>query len=808
MFNTIVGHYSSKRIQITTIESVEHNSAEAASIEDNVTDIVLVTYGIQIRPADYLVPNWSTGKPAAFDISVTSPLNPISLPEAKVTVVLQLGWPRCANTPPTTPSAGALGWVCIPLAVENLRVLGTEARDSSRLAVRLALQLHCSKSKALVSIYQRLNLTLVRCAARALLSRVGTQTPEGHCESYGFWKSPCASGNILGRRQANCTEQRAFSMGLVVLWISYIIVAHYGPDKFPVWCPASCFWKLGILMMGSSRERSAVIRALHLIEDLGALQINFSKCELFSRSGNSLFPPVVKSSLLPNLDILGAPIGDSVHCSRFIAEKCAMPKILLKALVDVSTVDLHMAFSLLRMAIPKPKMLGDIYGHLNMSLVRSVARAIMGRENVRIDLLPWASWCYGQQPLLQHPLGTLTSEVGVQQSDPLGPMFFSLVLHKLVSAIATDEDTAKLLFHAWPLNCFLRLRRLALLTPKWMCGAFCKMVHLARSTPSSLVAEGFRYFDNDVRHCLASCTGVDTSDDAWEQAQLSLSRGGLGFRRLSKHSPACYIASVCMSGLFSAPQQHLLQSIDDFNHCIPPSKAISFESLTNTPSSQKAISGEFEDELFRQLLSKSSVPDRARLLSVSSPHASAWLSVVPSPGLNLHLEPAEFQAAIQWWLGIGVAHGSVCSHCPHSLDPLGHHALTCKHGWDVVNRHNRLRNVFAESCRRACIGVQVEAGSGLGRHEHHTRPADVLATNWMLGKPAAFDFAVTSPLDSSPLHEASVTAGSAAHATEARKHQENDVKCAELGWVSIPVVVETYECWGTEAKWALSQLVS
>ena len=513
------------------------------------------------------------------------------------------------------------------------------------------------------------------------------------------------------------------------------------------------------------------------------------------------------------------------------------------------------------------------------------------------DLLPWASWCYGQQPLLQHPLGTVTSEVGVQQGDPLGPMFFSLVLHKLVSAIATDEDTAKLLFHAWylddgvvagpkqsvlhaltiiqelgpplglvinPSKCELYSQndmsvfssqmkqsnmphleilgspigdtifcanvvsqkcaqasqllsqieevgsvdpQVALLLLR-MCGAFSKMVHLARSTPPSLVAEGFRYFDNDVRHCFASCTGVDTSDDAWEQAQLSLSRGGLGFRRLSKHSPACYIASVCMSGLFSAPQQHLLQSIDDFNHCIPPSKAISFESLTNTPSSQKALSGELEDELFRQLLSKSSVPDRARLLSVSSPHASAWLSVVPSPGLNLHLEPAEFQAAIQWWLGIGVAHGSLCPHCPHSLDPLGHHALTCKHGGDVVNRHNRLRDVFAESCRRACIGVQVEAGSGLGRDEHHTRPADVLATNWMLGKPAAFDFAVTSPLNSSTLHEASVTAGSAAHATEARKHQANDVKCAELGWVSIPVVVETYGCWGTEAKWALSQLAS
>ena len=49
-------------------------------------------------------------------------------------------------------------------------------------------------------------------------------------------------------------------------------------------------------------ERSAVICALHLIEELGphlGLHINFSKCELFSRNGNSLFPPVVKSSLLP-----------------------------------------------------------------------------------------------------------------------------------------------------------------------------------------------------------------------------------------------------------------------------------------------------------------------------------------------------------------------------------------------------------------------------------------------------------------------------------------------------------------------------
>ncbi|KAL5481514.1 hypothetical protein EMCRGX_G021692 [Ephydatia muelleri] len=57
----------------------------------------------------------------------------------------------------------------------------------------------------------------------------------------------------------------------------------------------------------------AVLGAMHSIEEMGPaldLYSNFSKCELFSSKGNTSFPPAVKYSLLPNLDILGAPIGD------------------------------------------------------------------------------------------------------------------------------------------------------------------------------------------------------------------------------------------------------------------------------------------------------------------------------------------------------------------------------------------------------------------------------------------------------------------------------------------------------------------
>ena len=40
---------------------------------------------------------------------------------------------------------------------------------------------------------------------------------------------------------------------------------------------------------------------------------------------------------------------------------------------------------------------------------------------------------------------------------------------------------------------------------------------------------------------------------------------------------------------------------------------------------------------------QSSTADRARLLSVSSPHAASWVSVILSEGLGLHLQPSEFQ---------------------------------------------------------------------------------------------------------------------------------------------------------------------
>eukprot|EP00731_Ephydatia_muelleri_P003042 Em0001g3042a len=145
------------------------------------------------------------------------------------------------------------------------------------------------------------------------------------------------------------------------------------------------------------------------------------------------------------------------------------------------------------------------------------------------------------------------------------------------------------------------------------------------------------------------------------------------------------------------------------------------------------LSKKLEDHQFSLLLEASALADKARLLSVSAPHAASWLLVTPSPGLDLHLDPNELQISIQWWLGIDTARGSSCSLCPGlALDRLGNHATT----------------------------------SG------------------------------------------SLSEGAAAEEAEVRKHRANDPKCSGLGWVCIPLAVETYGNWGREVQSTFSRLAS
>ena len=95
---------------------------------------IKVGYGLSLeninsRPADILVQSWDRGHPAAFDVTVTSPLTPAIL---NISSIYEGAAGRVAEARKHTTNDAKcqdLGWLCIPLAVEMYGNWGKEAHE-------------------------------------------------------------------------------------------------------------------------------------------------------------------------------------------------------------------------------------------------------------------------------------------------------------------------------------------------------------------------------------------------------------------------------------------------------------------------------------------------------------------------------------------------------------------------------------------------------------------------------------------------------------------------------------------------------
>ncbi|CAE7174441.1 unnamed protein product, partial [Symbiodinium pilosum] len=219
----------------------------------------------------------------------------------------------------------------------------------------------------------------------------------------------------------------------------------------------------------------------------------------------------------------------------------------------------------------------------------------------------WADWCYGCSSRLLFGDSVIQSTCGVQQGDPLRPLFFALVLQPALAAAegpldlryaflddvvlagssvpvcrALDRLTAEaarvgLVLEptksevvvpnsgicplascgvAASLSCWAPLlagpptatmelpdAQTALLLLRY-CASHVKLVHAARVTPPPLHEPALLEFDERVRSCLEHIGALTLTQQAWRQACLKVRLGGLGLRSASRHAPAAYIAYV------------------------------------------------------------------------------------------------------------------------------------------------------------------------------------------------------------------------------------------------------------------------
>ena len=69
------------------------------------------------------------------------------------------------------------------------------------------------------------------------------------------------------------------------------------------------------------------------------------------------------------------------------------------------------------------------------------------------------------------------------------------------------------------------------------------MTYAMRTVRPDAAKNPFAVFDSSVREAFVELTGCNPSDEEWEQAQLSLSKAGLGLRSVEKHAAAAFVAS-------------------------------------------------------------------------------------------------------------------------------------------------------------------------------------------------------------------------------------------------------------------------
>ena len=307
-----------------------------------------------------------------------------------------------------------------------------------------------------------------------------------------------------------------------------------------------------------------------------------------------------------------------------------------------------------------------------------------------------------------------------------------------------------------------------------------------------------RHYDRKVREFVDALCEASLSQEAWAQAQLPNSKGGLGLRSAEASASCSFLASVSstreMVNKLSSPggaNEWETKAVRDCSAFVPG------DVLAKVPEGvkQKELNDNFDKLQLERLQQHGSAVTTKRLKACSQPFADGWLRVVPPRVFDTLLSNDNLRDSLR--LRVGVETGTGDSHCPFCcqlMDAYGHHALSCMSGGDCVGRHNAVRNTFFKEAVKARFRPVLEKAGILPDQ----RPADIFLH---VGPSAAqsgrrhfdqvaWDFAAISPYTPARLRDATDGANMAAYAEQKRQKLDTASRCEGLGVAFEPIVFE------------------
>src|SRR2546421_13067354 len=141
-----------------------------------------------------------------------------------------------------------------------------------------------------------------------------------------------------------------------------------------------------------------------------------------------------------------------------------------------------------------------------------------------------------------------------------------------------------------------------------------RATHFMRTTPLSLWSKQAEEFDEKVSQTVFQCLGLKPTDEAYAQASVSTTIGGLGVRRILDHANGAFTASWYEAQVITGEKWTKLPDKD----------------CSGVYNSQRTASKATDVAIMAKLKAVASLRDAQRLNRLDSPHANAWLSARPS----------------------------------------------------------------------------------------------------------------------------------------------------------------------------------
>ena len=163
----------------------------------------------------------------------------------------------------------------------------------------------------------------------------------------------------------------------------------------------------------------------------------------------------------------------------------------------------------------------------------------------------------------------------------------------------------------------------------WDCAKSCSCSALSLL---DLPPEAFKRFDAGLRRSLERITNSSLDDLAWQQASLHINMGGLGLRQASASALPAFVGSRSSTRELAL---HLLGADPDDpveSDYIPSGEESQAREQLRLilpdllhPASQRSIQRALDSLSFTSLEASLCLRDQARLNTIASPHAGAWL---------------------------------------------------------------------------------------------------------------------------------------------------------------------------------------